>query len=121
MLSVLILNLLVPAIMLFRDRFCLHRLLRCYLHLLRNVQRPVFWLTFSLLFQKHFVVLFPFSILYFFKIIFVICPFFLTVMVGILANTVLPREKSLVVSGFPDFLPLALYPAFSNFLENFFS
>ena len=44
------------------------RLLRYYLYLLRNVLRPVFRLTFSLLFQNHFVVQFPLSILYLKKI-----------------------------------------------------
>ena len=66
MLSVLILHLHVSAIMLFRDRFWSHRLLRCYLYLLRNVLSPVFRLTFSFLFENHFD--FPFPILHFLKI-----------------------------------------------------
>ena len=98
-LSVLTLHLFISPITLFLDRFCLHRLLRCYLCLLRNVLMPFLRLAFSWSFRNHFVV--PISILYFSSVVFVVCRFFLTVSVGILPNIVLPRETILVVSGFP--------------------
>ena len=41
MLMVLFLHLLVSAIILFRDRFCLRRLLRCYICLLSNECAPI--------------------------------------------------------------------------------
>ena len=87
--------------MLFRDRFCLRRLLRCYLCFLRNVLKPVLRLTFFLLFRNHFVVPFPISILYFSLVVLVICRFFQTVLVRILSKPLLVREKISVVLGFP--------------------
>ena len=101
MLSFSILHLLVSAIRSFRDRFYFHQLLRCYLFLLRSVLKLILRLTYSLLFRNHFVVPFPISILYFSLVVFVIGRFFLTTLVGFLPSSVLPREKTSIVSGFP--------------------
>ena len=78
--------------MLFRDRFCLDQLLRCYLCILRNVLMPVFRLTSSWSFRNHFVVPFPISIPSFSSVVCLICRFFLTISVEILPGTVLPEE-----------------------------